>query len=66
MSTKRQLRENRPGMDRDLNSSGELKAHLHDIARATRAMHALVLRQLAERHPYDSAEWKANRVAWEG
>jgi hypothetical protein len=53
-------------MDRDLNSSGELKAHLHDIARATRAMHALVLRQLAERHPYDSAEWKANRVAWEG
>lgn len=60
------LRESRPDFYRALKRSGELTAHLDDVAREAREMHALVVKQMAERHPYDPAEWKNSRSAWEG
>lgn len=61
-----QLRENRPAMYRELKRSGELKAYLDDIAGEASEQHALIVRQLANRHPFNPAEWDANRGAWEG
>ena len=58
-----QLRQNRPGMYRDLRRHGELKEYLDRIAQEAREMHARVVRQLAERHPYDPTEWQGRREA---
>jgi hypothetical protein len=59
------LRENQPRLYRELKRSGELKAHLDEIVRSAREMHALIVKQIAERHPYNPAEWKKGRRAWE-
>jgi len=60
-----QLRQNRPGMYRDLRRHGELKEYLDGIAQEACEMHARVVRQLAERHPYDPTAWHRGQEAWE-
>lgn len=59
------IAQNRPDLHRDLKRSGELEAHLDEIAQSARDMHALIVKQLAERHPYDPVKRKS-RSAWEG
>ena len=61
-----QLRQNRPDMYRELKRSGELESYLDAFHAEAREMHALLVKQLAERHPYTPEEWKNNREAWEG
>jgi hypothetical protein len=63
---KDQLRQNKPALYRELKRDGALKAHLDEIAESARRMHETIVRQMAERHPYDPAEWKGERGAWEG
>jgi hypothetical protein len=63
---KESVRENRPAMYRDFKRSGELRAHLDDIASEARDMHARIVRQMAESNPYNPADWDASREAWEG
>lgn len=61
-----QLRQNKPALYRELKRDGALKAHLDDIAQSAKEMHARIVRQMAERHPYNPAEWGNSREAWEG
>ena len=61
-----QVRQNRPDLYCDLKRSGDLQAHLDEIAESARQMQATIVRQMAERHPYDPAEWKGSREAWVG
>ncbi|HEX9691928.1 MAG TPA: TnpV protein [Gemmatimonadales bacterium] len=60
------LAENRPDLYRDLQRQCELTGYLDDIAQEAREEHTLIVRRMAERHPYDPAEWKGSREAWEG
>ncbi len=61
-----QLRQSRPEMYRELQKSGELGKYLRDIDQSAEQMKALLLKQLAEKQPYNPVEWNNSRGAWEG
>ena len=61
-----QLRQNRPDVYRDLQRTGDLKAHLDETADSARRMRATIVRQMAERNPYNPEEWRGSREAWQG
>lgn len=61
------LAENRPEDYRALKASGELKALLDSVAQTARDSHRQIVKNLAERHPYNPVEWAPQgRGAWEG
>lgn len=60
------LKANRPDLYRGLRRGGELREYLDDIQANANELHQTVLKQLAERNPYNPSEWGNSREAWEG
>ncbi len=61
-----QLQQSRPEMYRELQKSGELGRYLRNVDQSADRMKALLLKQLAEKQPYNPVEWNNSREAWEG
>lgn len=60
------LKANKPDLYRDLSRSGELEAHLDEVAESANSLYTTIVRQLAEKNPYNPVEWENSRAAWEG
>ncbi len=61
-----QLQRSLPEVYRQLQREGKLAKHLQAVDQSADRMRALLLKQLAEKRPYDPVEWKNSREAWEG
>ena len=61
-----QLQRSLPEVYRQLQREGKLAKHLQAVDQSADRMRALLLKQLAEKRPYNPVEWKNSREAWEG
>jgi len=59
------LRENRPDLYRSLKRSGQLQAHLDQVAKSAEEMYQRLVQQVKERSPYKPEEWEGSQKAWE-
>ena len=60
------LNENRPDVYREFQRKGQLQRHVQAIDQDAKAMKAQVVKDLAQKNPYNPVEWKNSRGAWEG
>ncbi len=62
---RKQLQQSRPEMYRELQKSGELGRYLRNVDQSADRMKELLLKQLAEKQPYNPVKWENNRELWE-
>jgi len=59
-----QLQRSQPEVYRELQREGKLAKYLQDLDRSAEEMKARLLKQLAEKQPYNQAKWES-RELWE-
>lgn len=59
------LAQNQAKRYRDLQRSGELKAHLDALEKDAKDLHAQIVKDLRQSHPFNPVEWKNEQRAWE-
>ncbi len=59
-----QLQRSQPEVYRDLQQEGKLAKYLRDLDRSAEEMKARLLKQLAEKQPYNPVKWRNSRELW--